>query len=132
MTQTTYIGPGFWARHIFNPIAMRLGLAPTLVVVGRESGETRRVPVTPVEIDGIRYLCTPRGRTQWARNLAAAGGAELRHRGEVERFRAHDVPLEERAAIIAEYRKLVPRRIGAMFDDVPDLSQHPTFRIEPL
>ncbi len=132
MPDKNYIKPGLWVRSIFNPVAMRFGIAPTLAVKGRKTGTLQRVPVTPVEIDGTRYLCTPRGRTDWARNLAAAGEAELRHRGKVERFKAHDVPVEERAAIIAEYRKLVPKGIGKMFDTVPDVADHPTFRIEVL
>ena len=127
-----YLKPGVFVRSIFNPIAMRFGIASTLAVKGYKTGQIRRVPVTPVELDGVRYLTTPRGVTRWARNLAAAGEAELRHKGKVERFRAHDVPIEERAAIIAAYRKLVPKSIGSMFDSIPDVADHPTFRIEPI
>lgn len=127
-----YKKPGFWVRSIFNPIAMRFGLAPTLAVKGRKSGEIRRVPISPVEVDGARYLCAPRGSTHWARNLAAAGEGELRHKGKSERFRALDVPVDERAPIITEYRKIVPKYIGAMFDSIPDVADHPTFRVEPV
>ena len=127
-----YKKPGFWIRKIFNPMAMRFGIAPTLAVKGRSSGQTRRVPITPVEVGGNRYLCSPRGGTHWARNLAAAGEGELRHKGQTERFRAVDVPVDERPAIIDEYRKLVPKSIGAMFDSIPDVADHPTFRIDPL
>ena len=127
-----YQKPGFFVRQIFNRIAMRFGIAPTLVVKGRKSGELRKVPITPVELDGERYLCSPRGNTHWSRNLAVAGAAELHHKGEVERFRAHDVPVAERAALIAAYRKLVPKSIGGMFDSIPDVADHPTFRIESI
>lgn len=127
-----YIKPGLWVRSLFNPIAMRFGIAPTLAVKGRKSGQIRRVPVSPVEVEGTRYLCAPRGSTQWAQNLAVAGEGELRHRGKVERFRAHDVPVEERAAIVDAYRKIVPGYIGRMYDTLPDLADHPTFRIEPI
>lgn len=111
---------------------MRFGIAPTLAVKGHRSGQVRRVPISPVELDGTRYLTSPRGNTHWSRNLAAAGEGELRHKGKVERFRAHDVPVDERAAVIAAYRKIVPKNIGAMFDSIPDVADHPTFRIEPI
>ncbi len=126
-----YKKPGFWIRSIFNPIAMRFGISPTLVVKGHRTSLDRRVPISPVEVDGTRYLTSPRGNTHWSRNLAAAGEGELRHKGNVERFRAHDVPVEERAPIIAAYRETVPKSIGAMFDAIPDAADHPTFRIEP-
>jgi hypothetical protein len=128
----SYIKPPLFVRRVFNPIAMRFGIAETLAVRGRNSGELRRVPITPVEVAGVRYLCSPRGTTFWALNLAAAGDGELRHKGNVQRFKAHDVPTEERAAIIVEYRKLVPKSVGKMFDQIPDVAEHPTFRIEPL
>jgi deazaflavin-dependent oxidoreductase (nitroreductase family) len=128
----SYIKPPLFVRRVFNPIAMRFGIAETLTVRGRKSGELRRVPITPVEVEGVRYLCSPRGATIWALNLAAAGEGELRHKGAVQRFKARDVPTDERAAIIVEYRKLVPKSVGKMFEQIPDVAEHPTFRIEPL
>ena len=125
-----YKRPGFWIRNIFNPIAMRFGISPTLVVKGRTSGEPRSVPISPVEVDGARYLRSPRRSTHWVRNLAVAGEGELRHKGNVERFRAHDVPVEEREPSINAYREIVSKSIGAMFDSIPDVADHSTFRIE--
>ncbi len=60
----------------------RLGWSPggaqLLEVRGRKSGQVRSTPVNPLELDGRRYLLSPRGETQWVRNFRAAGEAALR------------------------------------------------------
>lgn len=127
-----YVRPPFFVRRVFNPIAMRSGIAGTqaLAVRGRRSGEIRRVPVIPVDHGGGRYLVSPRGETQWARNLRAAGEAELRSRRGVERFRATEVPVDERAPVIAAYRAVAGRAVASFFRDLPDAADHPVFRLD--
>jgi len=127
-----YIAPGFVAARVLNPLMMRLGLVPTLAVRGRRTGKVRTVPISPIECDGARYLVSPRGQSQWARNLRAAGRGELRTRAGVERFRAVEVDSAERARVIAAYRKKVGGPVKRQFDRLPDPADHPTFRIEPL
>ena len=60
----------------------RLGKSPggaqLLEVTGRTSGQVRSTPVNPIEVNGKRYLLSPRGETQWVRNFRAAGAATLR------------------------------------------------------
>ncbi len=46
----------------------------TLEVKGRRSGVVRSNPVTWVEHEGERYLVSPRGESEWVRNVRAAGG----------------------------------------------------------
>ena len=72
-----------------------------------------------------------RGETQWVRNLRAAGEAELRRFRRSERIRAVEVPVDERAPIIAGYRArwdFVNRRF---FASRPDAADHPVFRLVP-
>ncbi len=62
------------------------GLMPsdtiTLEVKGRRSGKIRSNVVTWVEQDEERYLVSPRGESEWVRNVRAAGGeAVIRRRG---------------------------------------------------
>ena len=45
----------------------------TLTLAGRRTGETREVPVIPVEVGGSRHLVPPNGGSDWVRNLRAAG-----------------------------------------------------------
>jgi deazaflavin-dependent oxidoreductase (nitroreductase family) len=48
-----------------------------LRVRGRKSGKPRAVVVNLLTIDGAEYLVSPRGNTQWARNVRAAGVVEV-------------------------------------------------------
>jgi len=67
----TYLKPPAFTRHLANPLAMRMsarGVA-TLTVVGRRTGEPRKVPVIPVEVGQSRYLVSPDGESDWVRNL---------------------------------------------------------------
>jgi F420H(2)-dependent quinone reductase len=47
-----------------------------LRVRGRKSGKTRPVVINLLTVDGVDYLVSPRGNTQWARNVRAAGVVE--------------------------------------------------------
>jgi deazaflavin-dependent oxidoreductase (nitroreductase family) len=126
-----YLEPPFVVRRVLNPIAMRLGLATTLTVPGRRSGVPRSVPVNVLELDGRRYLVAPRGETQWVRNLRAAGAGELRRRGRRQRFRALELPDEEKRPLIDAYLARWGKQVRSQFEALPDPSQHPVFRIEP-
>ena len=77
--------------------------ARLLTVPGRRTGEPRTTVVNVLELDGERYLVSPRGRTQWARNLAAAGRAELRVGRRIEEVTAHEVDDLDKAAVLRPY-----------------------------
>ena len=56
---TDYQRPGWFTKHVFNPIVAgltRLGVSlvgsRVLEVRGRKSGEWRRTPVNPLEFEG--------------------------------------------------------------------------------
>ncbi len=110
----------------------------TLEVKGRRSGRVRSNPVTWVEHEGERYLVSPRGESEWVRNVRAAGGeAELRHRGR-QRVRLEEVPAEVRAPIIKAYlgKTATATRQHFGVDPKADLSEfeaiaarHPVFRV---
>jgi deazaflavin-dependent oxidoreductase (nitroreductase family) len=113
---------------------MRLEISGTrtLAVRGRRSGTVHRVPLIPVDVEGARYLVSPRGETDWVRNLRSAGEGELRGRKEgAHRFRAMELPAEERPPVIAAYRSVAGRAVRSFFDERPDPEDHPVFRLEP-
>lgn len=128
-----YLKPAALTRHVANPLAMRLGArgVATLTVVGRRTGDPRKVPVIPVEVDGNRYVVSPYGQSDWVRNLRAAGGGELRSKGHTEVFRATEVPVEERGPVIARYREVAGNHIGPYFARLPEPRDHPVFRVAP-
>jgi deazaflavin-dependent oxidoreductase (nitroreductase family) len=48
-----------------------------LRVRGRTTGKQRSVVVNLLTVDGVDYLVSPRGNTQWVRNVRAAGALEV-------------------------------------------------------
>ena len=128
-----YLKPPTLTRKVFNPIALRLGAFGTegLVVRRRRTGEPQRVPVIPVEVDGVPYVVSTRGESDWVRNLRAAGRCEIATRGATRGFRAVELPLEERAPIIDAYRAKAGRTVETYWKQLPDPSDHPVFRLEP-
>jgi deazaflavin-dependent oxidoreductase (nitroreductase family) len=129
-----YIKPPAFTQKVFNPLAMRFGISGSnmLSVRGRRSGEPRRVPVIPVEQGGARYLVSPRGETEWVRNLRAAGGhAELGKTGALQQIQATEVPADESGPILAAYQRKAGRMVAAFFAKLPDPADHPVFRVTP-
>ena len=88
------------------------------------------MPVIPVEVKGVRYLVSPYGESQWARNLRAAGRGTLTRKGRVETFPASEVAVQDRAAIIAAYRKICGRTVDPCFTRLPDPDDHPMFGVD--
>lgn len=74
-----------------------------LTVLGRSSGEPRRVVVNLMELDGERYLVSPRGNTQWVRNVRAAGIATLSLGRRDEEVVLTELPVAERAPVLRVY-----------------------------
>ena len=94
-----YKQPGWFTRHVFNSLVAALtGLGVSvlgsrvLAVKGRKSGEWRTTPVNVLQVGDRRYLVSPRGQTQWVRNLRAAGEAKLRLGRKTEDVRATELP----------------------------------------
>ena len=119
-------------RDRFNPIAMRFGISGTeaLAVRGRRSGTVHWVPVIPVAHEGARYLVSPRGETEWVRNLRAAGGGDLGPWTETRPFHAAELSAAERPPVIAAYRAVAGRAVKSFFEAMPDAADHPVFRID--
>ena len=127
-----YLKPPAFTRRVANPLAMRLNAhgGATLTVVGRRTGEPRRVPVIPVEVGGSRYLVSPYGESNWVRNLRAAGKGELSRKGRTEAFNAVEVPVDRRGPVIARYREVAGRVVSPCFTKLPEARDHPVFQID--
>ena len=108
-----YRKPGAVTRRMMNPflvLAMRMGISVwgsrVREVKGRTTGSPRRTPVNLLTLDGHEYLVSPRGDTQWARNVRADNGRlvlELgRHR---EERTARELPDEEKPPVLRAYLK---------------------------
>jgi deazaflavin-dependent oxidoreductase (nitroreductase family) len=143
------VRPDWFTKHVFNPtvaLLTRAGISVwgsrELRVRGRKTGEWRTTPVNVLTYDGNRYLVAPRGVTQWVRNLRATGEGELRVGRRRERFRATELPDEEKVPILRAYLKRWKAEVGVFFGGVgADSSEeelrrispdHPVFRIETM
>lgn len=79
-----------WLAHVnkrvFNPIEDRRGVRPVLVHTGRTSGHTYRTPLDAHRVpDGYVFIPMYGPRTDWVKNVLAAGSARVRVDGrEVE------------------------------------------------
>jgi deazaflavin-dependent oxidoreductase (nitroreductase family) len=143
-----YQRPGWFTRHVFNPMVAgltRAGISVwgsrVLEVPGRTSGEPRRNPVNLLTVDGRRYLVAPRGHTQWVRNLRASGEGRLLLGRKGERFTATELTDDEKPPLLRAYLKRWKMEVGVFFGGVgPDSPEeelrriapdHPVFRIAP-
>lgn len=142
-----YQAPGFVTRRIMNPAVAaltRMGISVwgsrVLEVRGRRSGALRHTPVNVLELEGRRYLVSPRGECEWVRNVRADEGrlALLLGRQRHEAV-AQELPDEHKAPVLAAYLKRWQSEVGVFFDGVradasaEDLSHiapdHPVFEL---
>ncbi|WP_445170465.1 nitroreductase family deazaflavin-dependent oxidoreductase [Mycolicibacterium sp. Dal123E01] len=98
------------AARAFNIVIRRLAemgisIAGTraLRVRGRKSGALHSVVVNVLRVDGIDYLVSPRGNTQWARNARAAGAVELGPRWMHSPVTLTEVADEAKPALLKSY-----------------------------
>jgi deazaflavin-dependent oxidoreductase (nitroreductase family) len=133
MSEAKYLPPPWGARVIGNRMAriFARGVLSMLSVRGRRTGTWRSVPVAVLEFEGQRYLVSPRGNTDWVRNLRSAGTARLKRRGRTEQFEAVEVPTAERPRLIEVYLERFGKypSVASTFRELPDPADHPTFRI---
>src|SRR5713226_7474761 len=125
MANRRYVVPGLFTRHVFNPAVAQLTRAGLsfwgsriLQVRGRKTGEIRETPVNLLTHQGSRYLVAPRGETQWVRNLRVAGVGALRLGRKTERFRAVEIPDENKPEILRTYLRRWKAEVGVFFGGV--------------
>jgi deazaflavin-dependent oxidoreductase (nitroreductase family) len=146
-TAPHYQAPGWFTRHVFNAAvaaSTRLGISVwgsrVLEVPGRKSGVPHRTPVNPLTLDGEHYLVSPRGETQWVRNLHANGDRlVLIHGRRRQTWAAVEVPDADKEQILRGYLRKWKMEVGVFFDGVDASSpqselariapRHPVFRI---
>ncbi len=122
-----YLKPPWFTRSVFNRVAMVFGIGQTLTVVRRRSGAPQRIPVVVPEVDGVKYLVSTRGESDWVKNVRAHPRVDLNGVAYV----AAEVPTAQRGAVIAAYRPLAGRVVEAYWRDLPDDADHPVFALTP-
>ena len=137
---TGYRKPGPITRRMTNPflvVAMRMGISVwgsrVLEVRGRTSGEPRRTPVNLLTFEGREYLVSPRGDTQWARNVRADNGRLVLELGRRRDERtATELSDDEKPPVLRAYLKKWKMEVGVFFEGVSaDSSDEELLRIAP-
>jgi len=74
-----------------------------LRVRGRKTGRLHSVVVNRMTVDGVDYLVSPRGNTQWARNARASGLVEIGPRWRSRTVRITEVPDDAKPPLLQRY-----------------------------
>lgn len=74
-----------------------------LRVRGRTSGVVRSVVVNVLTVDGVDYVVSPRGHTQWSRNARAAGQVDIGPRWRSRRIAVHEIADAAKPPLLKSY-----------------------------
>lgn len=74
-----------------------------LRVRGRKSGKQRSVVINLLTVDGVDYVVSPRGNTQWARNVRAAGVVEMGPSWHKERAEVRELADDAKPEVLKRY-----------------------------
>ena len=112
----------------------------TLEVRGRRSGRLLRFPLVMADYQGERYLVSMLGeRSNWPRNVRAAGGRAVLLHGRRRAVRLEEVDPGARAPIVRRYLSLapgpqafIPVDPGAPLEEFQNVAPRiPVFRVSP-
>ncbi|WP_347956000.1 nitroreductase/quinone reductase family protein [Gordonia aichiensis] len=99
---------------------IRLGAAPRacreLLVRGRRSERLTARPVNVLVVDGRRYLVSPRGSTQWVRNVRAGGEVFLRRGRRVDPVDLIELDDEQKPDLLRAYLDRWGWQVSAFVD----------------
>jgi F420H(2)-dependent quinone reductase len=74
-----------------------------LRVRGRTTGRLRGVVINVLTVDDLDYLVSPRGTTQWVRNVRAAGEIDMGPRWRSRKVRASEVHDAAKPELLRRY-----------------------------
>jgi deazaflavin-dependent oxidoreductase (nitroreductase family) len=119
---TERIRPPWWlkpANTVFIQMS-RLGMSfggespAVLTVRGRKSGRERSTPVTPMTVDGKRYVVAGFPGADWVANVRAAGQATLARGRHAQTVRMVELSPEHARPILRAFPTEVPTGVGFM------------------
>lgn len=129
------------AVGLLTKLGLPLAGSRVLSVQGRKTGEWRSTPVNPLRVGGHRYLVSPRGHSQWVRNIRVSREGRLATGRRTEVITVVEVADDEKPPILRAYLKAWAWEVGRFFENVDASSPEerlreiapdfPVFRIEP-
>lgn len=126
-------------EFLVGTLGLPLMGAEVLDVRGRKSGAVRSVVVNPLEVDGVTYLMSPRGESQWVKNLRVVGEGRLRRGRKQWSFRAQELTDDKKLPLMRAYlqkwgwqvRSFMGVDQNSSDEEIRAiLHKHPVFRIE--
>jgi deazaflavin-dependent oxidoreductase (nitroreductase family) len=141
-----------WLKHANKVfvVLLRLGVPVSrhespvvLTVPGRKTGKLRSTPVTPMHVDGKRYVVNGYPGAEWVRNVRAAERITLTRGRRSEPVHMVELSAEEARPILREFPAQVStgvdimKRAGVLKTGTPDeleglAGRLPVFRIDPV
>jgi deazaflavin-dependent oxidoreductase (nitroreductase family) len=145
------IKPPWWlkpANKVFIQMS-RLGLSfggespVVLTVPGRKSGRERSTPVTPMTVDGKRYVVAGFPGADWVANVRTAEQVTITRGRRVQRVRMVELSPEDARPFLRAFPTEVPtgvsfmKRVGLVTEGNPDefealAGRCAVFRLDPV
>ncbi len=151
MSNSARIRPPWWLKYVNKVMvgAQRLGFGfggkgPVILVVrGHKTGKMRSTPITPMTVDGTRYVLGGLPGSDWAANARAADEVELRQGRDTERVRMVELAPDEARPLLRLFPVEVPtgvsflKNAGLVTGPNPDeyealAGRCPVFRFDPV
>jgi hypothetical protein len=128
-----YVKPSWFFAKIFNRIALATGVVNSqpLTVIKRGSKLPQTIPMTPVDVDGVKYLVSVRGETEWVKNVRANPHVKLTTNSGMTDYAATEMPVEARKPILEAYKSKASKAIARFFRQLPEDADHPVFALTP-
>jgi deazaflavin-dependent oxidoreductase (nitroreductase family) len=120
MSNSARIRPPWWLKYV-NKVMIGLhklgvgfgGKGPVVLTVsGRKTGKPRTTPVTPMTVDGKRYVVAGLPGSDWAANARVAGEATLQVGRRTDRVRMVEMSIDDARPLLRAFPVEVPTGVG--------------------
>jgi deazaflavin-dependent oxidoreductase (nitroreductase family) len=152
MSDGERVRPPRWLKPVNNVfvLMLRLGVpisraeSPVVLTVpGRKTGKPRSTPVTPMGVDGKRYVVNGYPGADWVTNVRAVGEVTLTQGRRSEQVRMVELSPEEARPVLRAFPVAVPtgvelmKRVGLLTEGTPEETERlagrcPVFRVDPI
>ena len=120
MSNSARLRPPWWLKYV-NKVMIGLqklgvgfgGKGPVVLTVpGRKTGKPRATPVTPMTVDGRRYVVAGLPGSDWAANARAAGEATLQVGRHTDHLRMVEMSTDDARPLLRAFPVEVPSGVG--------------------
>lgn len=138
-----YLKPMNKVMIAVQKLGIPTGPAMVLTVPGRKSGQPRRTPMTPFEVDGGLYVVAGYPGADWAANARAAGTGTLSRGRRSRQVRIVELTADQARPVLRAFATEVPvgvgfaKRSGLVRDGTPEefealADRMRVFRFDPV